>query len=460
MSSGDLCVDDILGLVPCDNITITAPAPGPPSAPGDFPGGLPREAGKPGDPLYGFPSPCGPKDSECQYRFWLKAGGWNNCVNQGGKGGRCNDRDYQAAICALEKGTNICSDYCGTCRPGDTPWYPGKPPYPASATVVPGGGPKLAPANSPGRQPFGSATDAFVGAPGGALPFTLTSDVGGAVGSSGGIPTLLDLAAVAGGAVLRGLGWLGAFLTPGVTEDPNNVFFDPLSPEFRPLNSPRGDRPDTILPDVIGVPIPDPGVEEFTITAPRLRPIGNPGIFDPLAPVVGLPTTISLPFGAPGIGVPSPSSRPGPSSKPFGEPSVPDYSPYGPPSLDPVSIPTPSPPRASPGSPPPVPLVTLPPYMPWVGDPLISAPQRFATPTQQPKPPPISDPLTDPNPLELPSSAPPRVGAPTSTGRCPPCKEKKKERKKREPRQVCYRGTYVETALGLRKSRGVQVPCQ
>lgn len=36
---------------------------------------------------------------------------------------------------------------------------------------------------------------------------------------------------------------------------------------------------------------------------------------------------------------------------------------------------------------------------------------------------------------------------------------KKKPKKKREPRAVCYRGTYTETSKSLRKVRREQIPC-
>lgn len=41
-----------------------------------------------------------------------------------------------------------------------------------------------------------------------------------------------------------------------------------------------------------------------------------------------------------------------------------------------------------------------------------------------------------------------------------PCKSPKKQKKKREPRSVCYRGTYTEKANGLIKHRKEKVPCQ
>jgi hypothetical protein len=51
------------------------------------------------------------------------------------------------------------------------------------------------------------------------------------------------------------------------------------------------------------------------------------------------------------------------------------------------------------------------------------------------------------------------------TANCPPCtsnaeRDRKKRRKKREPRQVCYRGTFTETSTSLLKKRSRRIPCR
>jgi len=51
------------------------------------------------------------------------------------------------------------------------------------------------------------------------------------------------------------------------------------------------------------------------------------------------------------------------------------------------------------------------------------------------------------------------VSSRTSTKDCECEKEKKKERKPRQPRRECWKGSYVETAFGLRKQRRELVPC-
>ena len=59
-------------------------------------------------------------------------------------------------------------------------------------------------------------------------------------------------------------------------------------------------------------------------------------------------------------------------------------------------------------------------------------------------------------PIGLTAFNPQGVGSGTGKCKCGP----KKPRKKRPPRSVCYRGTYVETPTGLRKRRGKRVSCQ
>jgi hypothetical protein len=43
---------------------------------------------------------------------------------------------------------------------------------------------------------------------------------------------------------------------------------------------------------------------------------------------------------------------------------------------------------------------------------------------------------------------------------CPQCDDRKKKPKKRQPRDVCYKGTYYERSKGITKYRREQIPCQ
>jgi len=52
-----------------------------------------------------------------------------------------------------------------------------------------------------------------------------------------------------------------------------------------------------------------------------------------------------------------------------------------------------------------------------------------------------------------------RQKPPGKTKTCECDDEPKKERKPRQPRAVCYRGTFKESAFGLSKVRREQVPC-
>lgn len=89
---------------------------------------------------------------------------------------------------------------------------------------------------------------------------------------------------------------------------------------------------------------------------------------------------------------------------------------------------------------------------PFIGDfPLPepgARPRPNPSPSPSPGPQPLVPPLTLTQPVALPFAA---------SNRCD-CKQQKK-RKPRNPRTVCYRGTYVETASGLSKTRKEEVSC-
>lgn len=95
-------------------------------------------------------------------------------------------------------------------------------------------------------------------------------------------------------------------------------------------------------------------------------------------------------------------------------------------------------------------------------------------PRARPAPTPTSSPTPTPSPFSpgVPR-VPPRVPVgltpfqaapiPSQFSGCPPCPSrapKRKQRKKREPRTVCYRGTFYESARSTRKFRKEKIPCQ
>ena len=188
----------------------------------------------------------------------------------------------------------------------------------------------------------------------------------------------------------------------------------------------------------------------------------------------------------------APGSQRGPTRRPRIRPRPdPDDALLSPqPVSAPLPRPTPQPPRMpQPATPPssfPAPRPTSSPTSSPTFNPLLLTPLAFLPrPSNNPRR--LADPLTptQPNPLTPPAprpSAPPRVpprivppkgltpfqtpglgSQPQRNNRCRPCncrQPKKKERKKREPRAVCYRGTFYETAKSTRKFRKEKIPCQ
>ena len=82
-------------------------------------------------------------------------------------------------------------------------------------------------------------------------------------------------------------------------------------------------------------------------------------------------------------------------------------------------------------------------------------PTPTTTPTSQPK----ADPLTAPQADPLSSPAGPGYTPPTG-GRTDNCDCKSKKRKPAKPRTVCYKGSYVEKAKGLTKTKREKISCQ
>lgn len=83
---------------------------------------------------------------------------------------------------------------------------------------------------------------------------------------------------------------------------------------------------------------------------------------------------------------------------------------------------------------------------------LPGTPPSLLTPIQ---PGPLGSPLTSPRPLPFPGA----VQSPSPRRDCD-CSQPKKKRKKRKPRDICYRGTYVEKRNGLSKRRRERIPCE
>lgn len=175
-----------------------------------------------------------------------------------------------------------------------------------------------------------------------------------------------------------------------------------------------------------GAPGLDPGLEVAPRpgTAPQPRP-GSPDVV--LAPMPGIDTGPGFdpgfaPFPSIGTG-PGPGTAPAPIIQPFPSP---------------VEMPWPD-------------LFADTPILPGLRSPSLPMPSAPSLPR-------ISDPVTFLDPMS-PLTQPDMQRPPTKTDHCNCAKEKKKPKKKREPRAVCYRGTYTETSKSLHKVRRERIPC-
>lgn len=207
-------------------------------------------------------------------------------------------------------------------------------------------------------------------------------------------------------------------------------------PDANPYNIPKTPFPDFEMP---------PGEPEFIVSPPKPTP-------RPTTPdEINLPDQIEVPD----VGIDyRPGPAPTPTSTPRGDPDAPGLDEH----LEPVRVPQPDRPStaapdlfsptlpddvrnpfADPFTPSPVPT----PPGPKPGTPTI--PDFLApdfTPDLVPEP---VLPLPQPDPF-------------TTKDQCD-CAKKKKKKKKKD-RDVCYRGTYIETKKGLVKKRLEQVPCE
>lgn len=218
--------------------------------------------------------------------------------------------------------------------------------------------------------------------------------------------------------------------TPG---DPWPFNLDPLewypdAPGQRPFFPDFGDRPSVDEPGTVRVPGTGPApleLEPRTAPTPGTRPgVGAPE----LRPA---PDPLELPFGLPGG---SPLDSPDVWFAPEIQPRIPSLDPLEQPLPAPVKTPTPG------GFD--VPWPGLPGYDLLPGTDLVSAP----APGENRRPEAVLDPFADP------------LRAQPTADPCS-CAKAKKPKKKREPRSVCYRGTYTETSKSLRKVRGERIPC-
>jgi len=203
---------------------------------------------------------------------------------------------------------------------------------------------------------------------------------------------------------------------------PDRLIPVPLPPVEMPDNTKFFDvEPPRVVtrPTIIEVPI---GLPDFDLDFgldPRPGPApapGSPTRSDPISPNLD-------PISDPRVGRPLPDPKSDPAPDLFGAP-LPDV--FGNPFGDPFTpSPQPAPPRGNP------------------------TPPEFFAPTDFAPTPTIDPILTEfgPNPTK------------PEKDQCS-CGTKKKKKNKREPRTVCYRGTYTETKKGLIKKRLEEVPCE
>lgn len=236
------------------------------------------------------------------------------------------------------------------------------------------------------------------------------------------------LLAFARGLASRLLGGVVGVLIPGnLGSDPPGR--SPGDPLFGGLYGDPHDDPTLDLPGARGL-LDDSDLVE--VTARPIRP--NPYVPQPLPkvefPLVALPID---PTGSPKRNPkPAPRPKPGVERKPSTNPEPvrePINAPVQKPQPQPEPKPRPQPkPRPTPKPPP-----------------RVSPPITLATPSPPNKPGVVTLPFPQPVPRE-------------ETNKCD-CAPKKKKREKK-PREVCYRGTFIELSNGLIKHRKEKVPCR
>lgn len=229
--------------------------------------------------------------------------------------------------------------------------------------------------------------------------------------------------------------------------------YDLLNPPAPPVELPEGMKFFDVSPPPVTNPsttwwsFPDVGIE------PELEPFpAGPGPGSAPAPLSppGIDPAFDDPFvdPAPGIRIapqPGPSVAPAPDLLGF---PLPDGigDPLGDPFVTPRESPLPRPDAGKPAG-----NVPIDPFSPGFDplEPLTAAPSPIRQPVPEDTVTPLADFLTEfgPGPV-LPKK-----------DTCSCAKKKKKKKKKSKPRDVCYRGTYLELRKGLSKTRVEQVPC-
>lgn len=244
---------------------------------------------------------------------------------------------------------------------------------------------------------------------------------------------------------------------------------DPLEPPNWDDLSQGGDERllDPLTPP--GLPIPEPstpvemppGEPFFDVSPPRITRPSSPDWFAPFAdPFSTVPGIVEVPFGTNPFDL-EPRSEPAPerivrvnpdTRRPFADPS------------DLFGVDLAPNPRSAPS-----PDVLGDPFADPIGDGFgdpVFTPLEPVTTSPTPRTPTVPNPFAPPAVDDLPDS----LADPTLVEFGPQpqrpekdvcqCDKKKPKRKKRKPREVCYRGTYVEYANGTSKKRLEQVPCE
>lgn len=264
-------------------------------------------------------------------------------------------------------------------------------------------------------------------------------------------PTAPELISSFGSSLLRLLPWLTMFVP-----QPMGPRAWDEAPEWWDLPPVRYRPGPTVTPLA---PFEDPTIEypyprriEFPDNPTTIRPVlpisDNPGVFaDPVA----LPDW-PMPEFDPGPGPRTLPRTDWPAPFPYSDPYTPVI---GRPYVDTPVVPYVPGDPYSPGD---IPRESPPYVPPRIADPF--APPEVFTPTE-PKTP-LAPPKFDiPVDLLYPDTYVPRVlDQPEDADSCNCNDKKKKKKKKREPRSVCYRGTYFETRSGLTKHRIEEVPCE
>lgn len=211
-------------------------------------------------------------------------------------------------------------------------------------------------------------------------------------------------------------------------------------PAERPLPPLRPPRTPVIAP---AAPL-DPDEEDAWLPRPAPRRTRRPRF--PVPPGEIAPDVVTFPIGDPlldPLTQPAPLPAVSPRPSPIVSPVVSPFPLVGDPLSEPIYAP-----------------VTSPTVQPF---PRVSTPRPISTPVRAPRLPSPFETFPPVSFLTRPKTRPvpfPGLGAPPKQADPCNCVKQKKPRKQRQPRDVCWRGTYVELRNGLIKHRKEKVPCQ